>query len=164
MSQLTRIAEYNNHLGNQFGDSVKNSDNMEKQFGLVNDEWIEFLAEILNYTAAPTDENRKKLLKEACDIHVTLAGFIHRMGGDPEDLLRQVNNNNDSKLIDLEQLETEIEHFDKLGLVVDFIKINKESDKYAIISAMDQVGKDGREQPKGKGLKPSTYRKLDLEI
>lgn len=98
------------------------------------------------------------------DVLVTTYGLAHRLGIDADADLDAVYASNLSKFVQGDQKAATAAHIEvsqRTGLATTLTKTAP--GLWAITSSRDQTGKDGKQYPKGKLLKPSTYREPEFK-
>lgn len=143
-----KIAHFNELIGNGRGYATR--EDALNQFEMIREEFQE-LAD------AVTDADIMGVRDAIADVLVTTYGLAHRLGVDADADLDAVYASNMSKFVEGEKQASaaQIEITQRLGIATAVAKTAP--GLYAITSSRDQVGKDGKQYPKGKLLKPASY-------
>lgn len=173
MTALQKIGYFNNLIGNPKGGCT----GLRQQFDMIREEFEELEKALVQYEKLQdcvpdqfTAEMDIWLQEEAAsvieirdgiaDVIVTTGGLAHRMGIDADSDLEEVYRSNMSKFINtnnmLEVQAATLEVAARLG--IECSAAETAPGIWAITSERDQTGKDGKLYPKGKLLKPATYR------
>jgi NTP pyrophosphatase (non-canonical NTP hydrolase) len=149
-SAFTEISSFNEMIGNPKGDlTAPDWDALENQMLVVQSEFNELLKAI-------AERDIQEVRDGTGDVTVTIAGLQHRAGIDAQADLQEINRSNMSKFCttQVEAIHTAAK-YEKLGVVVSYRHLD--NGWVAVRSAKDQIGKDGKDYPKGKLLKSINY-------
>lgn len=166
-----KISYFNELIGN--AKAMSSSEQIMAQIDMIKEEFDELLTAVKEFAevdfaceldASPENyDRREKSSRQVrdgiADVLVTTYGLAHRMGIDADADLEMVYESNMSKFIqgDVDQAvksALEVEH--RLGI---FTYVNQtDPGIWAITSAKDQTGSDGKSYPKGKLLKPTSFK------
>lgn len=165
-TQFQKIAHFNTLIGNS---NACTAAGFRAQFEMIREEFEELGQALIAYEAAIGLDDHdgsaaeytgaaafKEMRDGIADVLVTTYGLAHRMGVDADADLDAVSDSNMSKFVGAEQ-ENEVALEITLRLDIGTISQETAPGIFAITSAEDQTGKDGKFYPKGKLLKPSTY-------
>lgn len=178
-----KIAHFNELIGN-----AKNCGAVLQQFRMIDEEFTELREAVMaiadaDKAVAEGDYNSEEIFglggysegirqvrDGMADVVVTVGGLAHRMGVDIDADLEEVYRSNMSKFLLTEEAggnEDEkslaqhlLQVMAKLG--IEAVLSETAPGVWAITSKSDQVGRDNREYPKGKLLKPSSYTEPDF--
>lgn len=169
-----KIAYFNTLIGN---DNAASVEGLVQQFEMIREEFDELSDAIELYASAchrcEVGGNDGSDVAEAtaafdqirdgiADVLVTTFGLAHRAGIHADQDLQRVYESNMSKfLFNAETAYAEADrifHEKELSVCID----ETAPEVWALKSAADQHGKDGKFYPKGKLLKPSTYKEPDF--
>jgi len=164
-----KIAHFNELIGNSR--SMPTSQQLRVQFEMIREEFCELEQALSDFEAMqrgdycaeelggigynPLTEMRDGI----ADVLVTTYGLAHRLGVDADADLEAVYLSNMSKFVSgtmTDAADASCEVSDRLGISV--ATAETAPALWAITSSSDQVGRDGKQYPKGKLLKPAAYR------
>lgn len=167
-----KIAHFNELIGN--GRNMAQAEQLKVQFEMIREEFEELEGVLDAYLSfnwalcAPEErgdagEHMLTHIRDGiADVLVTTYGLAHRLGVDADADLDAVYASNMSKFVEGEKQSyaAQIEITQRLGIATTVAKTAP--GLYAITSSRDQVGKDGKQYPKGKLLKPASYREPEF--
>lgn len=174
-TDFTDVGFLNEMMGNRH--AAATPDDMERQWGLVEEEFAEARIEVENYIAGlrgimsgdckqeevfGTDGEigqRALLRKELVDLHITAYGFAYRMGADANMDFQSELGSQMSKLYQGDGVGAKVvadEITERTGLEVEIREMALGT--FSFVSAREQVDNYGRHYPKGKQLKPHHFQ------
>lgn len=180
-----KIAHFNELIGNEKSGFA----NLKQQFEMIREEFIELEAALERFVVGCGLVDSGDYTPEEvfgiggcatglievrdgmADVVVTVGGLAHRLGVDIDADLEEVYQSNMSKfLLDEEAggYHTYQSIHNEAGLRAALLGISVDIKEtapgvWALTSSEDQTGKDGKFYPKGKLLKPSTYREPNFK-
>jgi len=95
MTREDRVAEFNIAGGNA---DVYHEGLLAPQVACFSEELLEFNIALADYVSDPTNENRRKMIKEWADVQVTLSNFAWFFNFNGEEAFTRVADSNMSKL------------------------------------------------------------------
>lgn len=171
-----KIAFFNQLIGN---DNAATTAGLAAQFACVEEEFKELQAGLVHYCQGVESINKgdytaeevfgvggfqegiRELRDGIADVLVTVYGLAHRAGIDADHDLECVNKSNMSKFLTTENQDAESMEI-TLRLGIGTLTHETAPGIFAVTSERDATGKDGKFYPKGKLLKPSTYKEPDF--
>lgn len=142
-----KICLFNKLIGNKCGDVEM----LVQQLQMVKEEFEELCAAVHAL-------DMKEIRDGVADVLVTVYGLAFRAGINADSDLEAVYRSNMSKFVNWTEedaIKASWEVHNRLHISVDYIE--SAPGIWAIRSLEDQTGADGKQYPKGKLLKPSTY-------
>lgn len=94
MAELNRVAQWNERFGNDGTYKEIHSPELTAQLSFITEEYKELMQ-------AVEDNDRTEVVDACGDILVVVAGYLHRMGYNPEHVLSVVNDSNFSKAVNV---------------------------------------------------------------
>lgn len=149
-----QISFFNQLIGN---DQSNLHTSLKQQLAMVKEEFEELCAGVHAH-------DMTEIRDGIADVLVTVYGLAFRAGIDADADLQQVQESNMSKFVSGsidDAFKAASEVVDDTGLAVDFNETAP--GLWAITSAKDQTGRDGKLYPAGKLLKPRTYFKPEFK-
>lgn len=150
-TNFTNVSHLNEMIGNAKGnpDSV-DWDALARQMQLIEEELRETKQAI-------TNRDIQELRDGTADILVTTYGLAHRGGFDADRDMERVHASNMSKFCatNEECIKTGAK-YEELGVQVNYRR--QPNGMYAVVSAYNQIGRDGKEYPVGKLLKSINFK------
>lgn len=153
-SELQRVVEFNERAGNERKHHSLASNEFLAQMYLIEEEYEELLS-------AWREDNLKEVFDALGDLIVVVSGAIHRLGYNPDDVLKIVNDSNMSKFVDpdnKEEVEASVRKYD-------------EDDRYSDVYVDERgavwgtvVGTGAKKTLKGIYYKEPQWQELDPEL
>lgn len=167
-----KIAYFNELIGN--GKSMAANEQIDVQFAMIVEELDELREALEEYTEARdrcdkhgndgADVYDAEQAFIACrdgiaDVLVTVYGLAHRMGVNADADLEAVYESNMSKFIQGNAGDAELAAAEVTARLEIAVSVTKTAPGiWAITSSYDQTGADGKSYPKGKLLKPASFK------
>lgn len=149
MTNFEKVAYFNSLIGNAKGNlESPDWEQLEAQFDIIRQEFEEMEASI-------KARDIKMLRDDIADVLVTTYGMAHRSGYDADLDMDLVNESNMSKFCRTQEeaLQTGAK-YETIDVQVEYRNIDG---LIAVVSRIDQIGKDNKHYPKGKLLKSINY-------
>lgn len=156
MTIFKEISHFNELIGN--AKSMSSAEALRVQLAMIKEEFEE-LSEALEIYIQSEGSYLTDVRDGIADVLVTTYGLAHRIGIDADADLRAVQDSNMSKFIrgGIDRANREAREISD-RLTINTIASETQPGLWAITSASDQVGYDGKDYPKGKLLKPASYQ------
>jgi len=161
-----KISKFNALIGNPVG----SRNGLRQQFDMIKEEFEELEKALTAYENLANEEGLvgadeyaavvTELRDGMADVVVTTGGLAHRLGVDIDADLEEVYQSNMSKFIVTDNMLEVQDAAVEVGTRLEITCSASETAPgiWAITSASNQTGSDGKYYPEGKLLKPSTYR------
>ena len=145
---LTPVCNFNTIAGNEREKRSLDDDSITLQMMLIEEEFQETLD-------AMSDENLEEVLDGAADLIVVAAGLIHKLGYNPNDIMKIVNESNLSKFCDSEEeADKSVAHYQKSSRYSN-VYWEKVGNKYVVFGWLTGANK-------AKILKSVNYKEADF--